>query len=81
MAGRCHDHKSIHFHARYYSLFPFFNSIDENGMYDTPRKFPFTLELLPTAEQEATARLRRATRLPSAKTRLGKRIEAGERTG
>jgi hypothetical protein len=37
----------------YYSLSAFFNSIDENGMYDHPAKVPAPSLLLPTAEQES----------------------------
>ena len=37
----------------YYSLSAFFNSIDENGMYDHTAKVPSPSLLLPTAEQEA----------------------------
>ena len=37
----------------YYSLSAFFNSIDENGMYDQTAKVPSPSLLLPTAEQEA----------------------------
>src|SRR5262249_41067851 len=35
-----------------YSLSAFFNSIDENGMYDNAAKVPSPTLLLPTAEQE-----------------------------
>src|SRR5205814_1334362 len=36
----------------YYSLSAFFNSIDENGMYDHPAKVPSPTLLLPTEQQE-----------------------------
>jgi hypothetical protein len=51
--SRCHDHKYDPIPARdYYSLLAFFNSIDENGLYDHPSKVPSPSLLLPTAEQE-----------------------------
>ena len=50
---RCHDHKYDPISARdYYSISAFFNSIDENGMYDHPAKVPSPTLLLPTAEQK-----------------------------
>ncbi|HWL74200.1 MAG TPA: DUF1549 domain-containing protein, partial [Burkholderiaceae bacterium] len=52
--ARCHDHKYDPITMRdYYSLMSFFNSIDENGMYDHPLKVPSPSLLLPTPEQEA----------------------------
>jgi len=52
--ARCHDHKFDPILARdYYSLFAFFNSIDENGMYDRTDKVPSPSLLLPTDEQQA----------------------------
>jgi hypothetical protein len=51
---RCHDHKYDPFTMRdYYSMFAFFNSIDENGMYDHTDKVPSPSLLLPTEEQAA----------------------------
>ncbi|WP_232536127.1 DUF1553 domain-containing protein [Lacipirellula parvula] len=51
--SRCHDHKYDPILARdYYSISAFFNSIDENGMYDHSAKVPSPTLLLPTAEQE-----------------------------
>jgi hypothetical protein len=51
--ARCHDHKYDPISMRdYYSLSAFFNSIDENGMYDSAAKVPSPSLLLPTAEQE-----------------------------
>jgi hypothetical protein len=51
---RCHDHKYDPITMRdYYSLSAFFNSIDENGMYDHPAKVPSPSLLLPTDEQAA----------------------------
>ncbi|WP_428305125.1 DUF1553 domain-containing protein [Lacipirellula sp.] len=51
--SRCHDHKYDPILARdYYSISAFFNSIDENGMYDHSSKVPSPTLLLPTAEQE-----------------------------
>ena len=50
---RCHDHKYDPIAARdYYSMFAFFNSIDENGMYDNAAKVPSPSLLIPTDEQE-----------------------------
>ena len=58
--ARCHDHKYDPISMRdYYSLSAFFNSIDENGMYDNAAKVPSPSLLLPTEQQEkrlATAR-------------------------
>lgn len=52
--SRCHDHKYDPITMRdYYSLSAFFNSIDENGMYDHPDKVPSPSLMLPTDEQEA----------------------------
>jgi len=51
--SRCHDHKYDPITMRdYYSLSAFFNSIDENGLYDSSEKVPSPTILLPTAEQE-----------------------------
>ena len=52
--ARCHDHKYDPITMRdYYSLSAFFNSIDENGMYDRTEKVPSPSLLLPTPDQEA----------------------------
>ncbi len=52
--SRCHDHKYDPITMRdYYSLSAFFNSIDENGLYDHADKVPSPTMLLPTTEQEA----------------------------
>jgi hypothetical protein len=52
--ARCHDHKYDPILTRdYYSLSAFFNSIDENGMYDATAKVPPPSLLLPTDEQAA----------------------------
>lgn len=60
---RCHDHKYDPISARdYYSLSAFFNSIDENGLYDRTAKVPSPTMLLPTDEQQ--------TKLQQAKERL-----------
>src|SRR5262249_61456102 len=51
--ARCHDHKYDPITMRdYYSLSAFFNSIDENGMYDNAAKVPSPTLMLPTPEQE-----------------------------
>ncbi len=50
--ARCHDHKYDPISQRdYYSLFAFFNSIDESGVYDRTEKVPCPSMLLPTPEQ------------------------------
>ncbi len=50
---RCHDHKYDPISARdYYSMSAFFNSIDENGLYDRTPKVPSPTILLPSAEQK-----------------------------
>ena len=52
--SRCHDHKYDPISMRdYYSLSAFFNSIDENGLYDRTAKVPSPTMLLPTTEQSA----------------------------
>ncbi|TWT40659.1 DUF1553 domain-containing protein [Botrimarina hoheduenensis] len=51
---RCHDHKYDPIPAKdYYALSAFFNSIDENGVYDNSEKVPAPSLLLPTDEQAA----------------------------
>jgi hypothetical protein len=51
--ARCHDHKYDPISMRdYYSLSAFFNSIDENGMYDGAAKVPSPSLLLPNEQQE-----------------------------
>jgi hypothetical protein len=51
--ARCHDHKYDPISSRdYYSLAAFFNSIDENGLYDHTQKVPSPTLLLPTGDQE-----------------------------
>ena len=51
--ARCHDHKYDPISQRdYYSLFAFFNSIDENGMYDHAAKVPSPTLMMPTPEEE-----------------------------
>jgi hypothetical protein len=76
---RCHDHKYDPISMRdYYSLSAFFNSIDENGMYDNAAKVPSPSLLLPTDEQAkqlATAR----DEVTKAQVALAKTIEAGDK--
>jgi hypothetical protein len=51
--ARCHDHKYDPISQRdYYALSAFFNSIDENGMYDNASKTPAPSLMQPTPEQE-----------------------------
>lgn len=57
--ARCHDHKYDPIPAKdYFSMLAFFNSIDENGLYDRADKMPSPTMLLPSPEQEQ--RLNRA---------------------
>ncbi|HEX2473228.1 MAG TPA: DUF1549 domain-containing protein, partial [Lacipirellulaceae bacterium] len=74
---RCHDHKYDPFTMRdYYSMFAFFNSIDENGMYDHTDKVPSPSLLLPTEEQ--TAQLATAKgEVAAAEAALARTIEEG----
>jgi hypothetical protein len=76
---RCHDHKYDPISMRdYYSLSAFFNSIDENGMYDNAAKVPSPSLLLPTEQQEkqlATAR----QEVVNAQMALTKTIEEGKK--
>ena len=56
---RCHDHKYDPITMRdYYSLSAFFNSIDENGMYDHAAKVPSPSLLLPTRRAGSATRRR-----------------------
>ena len=68
----------------YYSLIAFFNSIDENGMYDHAAKVPSPSLLLPTDEQEAqldaAARQDRRGR-SCAGDRRSKKASSGSRSG
>ncbi len=51
--AHCHDHKFDPITQRdYYSLFAFFNSIDEYGLYNDTAHVPTPSMLLPTPEQE-----------------------------
>jgi len=67
--SRCHDHKYDPITQRdYFSLMAFFNSIDENGLYDRTEKVPSPTLLLPTDEQREALEAARAeiARLESA---------------
>ena len=49
---RCHDHKYDPIPMKdFYAMSAFFNSIDENGVYDVSQKVPVPSLLLPTEEQ------------------------------
>jgi hypothetical protein len=76
--ARCHDHKYDPISMRdYYSLTAFFNSIDENGMYDHAAKVPSPSLLLPTDEQKAA--LDAAKReVADAEAALARAIEKGQ---
>jgi cytochrome c553 len=53
--AHCHDHKYDPITQRdYYSLFAFFNSIDEYGLYNDTAHVPTPSLLLPTPDQEKT---------------------------
>jgi hypothetical protein len=55
--ARCHDHKFDPILQRdYYSLFAFFNSIDEYGLYSSTEHVPTPSLLLPTPGQEKAMR-------------------------
>jgi hypothetical protein len=75
--AHCHDHKYDPITQRdYYSLFAFFNSIDEYGLYNDTAHVPTPSLLLPTPDQERamaeTARALEQTRaqLAEAETNL-----------
>jgi hypothetical protein len=73
---RCHDHKYDPISTRdYYSLSAFFNSIDENGMYDIG-KVPSPTLLLPTSEQDARLAAAR-TKVAESEKALAKTINTG----
>ncbi len=76
--ARCHDHKYDPILTRdYYSLSAFFNSIDENGMYDATVKVPTPSLLLPTDEQQS--RLEAAqTQIEQAEAEVEKARQEGE---
>lgn len=76
--SRCHDHKYDPITMRdYYSLSSFFNSIDENGMYDNASKIPSPSLLLPTPDQEKQL-LDARTNVARAQAALAKSIESGK---
>ena len=77
---RCHDHKYDPFTMRdYYSMFAFFNSIDENGMYDHTDKVPSPSLLLPTPEQAGAARSSARAKVAAAEAALVQTIEEAHR--
>lgn len=74
---RCHDHKYDPLPMRdYYALSAFFNSIDENGMYDNAAKVPAPSLLLPTSEQETQIAAARE-KIAQAQSALKDAIEHG----
>lgn len=74
--SRCHDHKYDPITMRdYYSLSAFFNSIDENGLYDSAAKVPAPSLLLPTAEQESQLAAARQ-KIDDAEKTLGTALES-----
>ena len=74
---RCHDHKYDPITTRdYYSMSAFFNSIDENGMYDHPAKVPAPSLLLPTPQQETQLAAARE-KITTAEAALAKEISQG----
>jgi hypothetical protein len=73
--ARCHDHKYDPITMRdHYSLMAFFNSIDENGLYDHASKVPSPSLLLPTPDQEKQLALAREE-VAKAEAALAKGIE------
>ncbi len=82
---RCHDHKYDPISMRdYYSLSAFFNSIDENGLYDRTDKVPSPTLLLPTEEQTAAIEKAKSdiaaaeVKLRSAVERVEQKFSAGD---
>ncbi|MCA9236856.1 MAG: DUF1549 domain-containing protein, partial [Planctomycetales bacterium] len=76
--ARCHDHKYDPIASRdYYSFMSFFNSIDENGLYDHAAKIPSPSLLLPTDEQ-AAARAAAADAATEAERAWRQLVAAGE---
>lgn len=76
--ARCHDHKYDPITQRdYYSLTAFFNSIDENGLYDSALKVPSPTLLLPTAEQDQKLAEARG-KIAAAQVALAKMVEGEE---
>jgi hypothetical protein len=77
--ARCHDHKYDPITMRdYYSLMSFFNSIDENGLYDHAEKVPSPTLLLPTPDQES-ALAAASKRVVQAQAALASEVEAGKK--
>ncbi len=75
--ARCHDHKYDPITMRdYYSLTAFFNSIDENGMYDSAAKVPSPSLLLPTEQQDKQLAAARGE-VAKSEAELAKAIESG----
>lgn len=73
---RCHDHKYDPLTMTdYYSLFAFFNSIDENGMYDRTERVPSPTLLLPDKGQEKTL-ARAQQKLTTARKNYEQQIQA-----
>jgi hypothetical protein len=76
--ARCHDHKYDPISSRdYYSLSAFFNSIDENGLYDATAKVPTPSLLLPTDDQQARLDAARKA-IENAEAALQQAIKKGE---
>ena len=76
--ARCHDHKFDPILAQdYYALTAFFNSIDENGLYDHPGKVPSPSMLLTTPEQERALEKAKAA-IDTAEKALADTITGGE---
>jgi hypothetical protein len=82
---RCHDHKYDPISARdYYSMSAFFNSIDENGLYDRTAKVPSPTILLPSAEQTQTLQTNKLAiekarqQLDAALKSVAEKFEAGD---
>lgn len=77
--SRCHDHKYDPITMRdYYSLSAFFNSIDENGVYDRTSKVPSPTMVLPTEEQTQSL-LAAKGKLQVAEAKYDQAIQAAEK--
>ena len=76
--ARCHDHKYDPITMRdYYSLTAFFNSIDENGMYDHAAKVPSPSLLLPTDGASGGTRCGASDKVAEAEAALTQAIDEG----
>jgi hypothetical protein len=76
--SRCHDHKYDPITMRdYYAISAFFNSIDENGMYDNAAKVPAPSLLLPNERQETQLAVARK-KIAESEAALADALKAGK---